>query len=129
MDCLSLLFGDFQRARKQFLFLEAEELIVSQFVLTATGTLQESKMKSHNILFVRIDPVENRRKIVKRVVVAHHHQDISRSDTQSLGCEIVAGFQIELIQLRVLCRLLACRPFGYRKYSEENECKTDAGDR
>src|ERR1043166_9417298 len=101
MDCLSLLFCHFESAREKLLLLEAEELIMSQFVLTSAGALQVSKVQHHDILFVRVNTVENGAEIVKRVVVADHHQDISRPNAQSLRREIVTGFQIELIEFRV----------------------------
>src|SRR3989442_4049598 len=86
-------------------------------------------MKRDNILFVRIDTVENGIQVVQRVVVADHHENISRPDAQSLGREIITGFEIELIELRVFGRALARRPFGYGKDGEEDKRETDARDR
>ena len=51
---------------------------------------------------MRIDTVENRTQIVERVVIPNHDQDIARADGQSLRCQIIAGFEIELIELSML---------------------------
>ena len=97
MDRFSLLFRNLESSCEEFLFFQAEKLIMSQFVLASTRALQEPHVKRHDVLFVRIDTVENCVEVMKRVVVAHHHQDISRPNAQSFGGEIVAGFEIEFL--------------------------------
>ena len=86
-------------------------------------------MKRHHILFMRVNAVEDRTEIVKRVVVADHHQDISGTHPQSLGCEIVTGLEIELIQFRVLGGAFPGSFFRHRKNREEDQGEGHAGNR
>src|SRR5216117_3751588 len=65
---------------------------------------------------------------MERVVVADHHEDIPRPDAQFFRCEVVAGFQIELIELRVLGRPFPGRPFGYGKDCKEDDRESEARD-
>src|SRR5207247_4754259 len=65
---------------------------------------------------------------MERVVVADHHEDIPRPDAQFFRCEVVAGFQMELIELRVLGRPFPGRPFGYGKDCKEDDRESDARD-
>src|SRR5438093_6262371 len=129
MDGLPFLLRNLQSACEQFLFFQAEELIVCQFVLASARTLQESKMQRHDILFVRIDTVEDGVEVMKRVVVADHDQHVSRPHAQSLRRQVVTGFEIELIEFRVFGRSLPRRPFGYGKDREKNNCEANPGDR
>src|SRR5262249_34921212 len=102
---------------------------MGQFVFAAAGTPQESQVKHDDVFLMKIDAVENRPKVVKRVVVADHHQYISGPNTEPLGPEIIAGFKIELIELRMFGRSLSSRSFCYRKDREEHDRETHAGDR
>src|ERR1051325_6162085 len=126
MNGLALLFGDFEGACKKLLFLETEQLLVRQFVLSAACALQEPQRKDPNISLVRVDTVENRTQIVKRVLIADHYKDISRPDTQPLWGEIIATFEIELIQLRMFSRSSSGRSLGYGKNGEKYKCETHA---
>src|SRR5437879_1785676 len=107
MDRLAFLLRQGQGARKQRLLLGTEELLRFQLVFSGIGAPQESEVERDNILVVRIDAIESRGEVIKRVVVADHHQHIARSNSESLRSEIVARLDVELIEFSAFKSALA----------------------
>ena len=76
-DRLAFLLSQGQSAGKQRLLFGAEELFRFEFVFASIRASQESEVKRDNILVVRIDAIESRSEVIKRVVVADHYQHIA----------------------------------------------------
>ena len=72
-------------AGKELLFFQAEKLLRRQFVLARFRASEKSHVEHHHILFARIDAVEYRAQVIKRVVVADHHQDIAGAHSERLA--------------------------------------------
>ncbi len=129
MDRLSFLLSQGQGARKERLLFGAEELLRFQFVLASIGAPQEPEVERDNILLVRIDAIESRGEVIKRVVVADHHQHIAWPDSESLRSQVVARLYVELIELGTFTSALAGHFFRDLEDREEDDCEGNAGNR
>src|SRR5262245_61915950 len=78
---------------------------------------------------MRVDTVEDGDKVIQRVVIPHHDQDISGPNAKSFRREIVTSFAIELIEFGMLRRPLFRCPLGYGKNREEHNRKCNSGSR
>ena len=85
---LALLLGEAEGARKEFLFVKTEKLVRRQLVLACTRTRQKSEVKGHDILSMSIHAVEDCVQVMKRVVIADHHQDITWPNVERLRSQV-----------------------------------------
>ena len=54
--------------------------------------MQKSKMEHHDVLFMRVGPVENCPEVMKCVVVPDHNQDVAGPNAQHIGSQVLARF-------------------------------------
>src|SRR5215467_9790847 len=85
--------------------------------------MKEAHMKGHHIFSPGIDAIQHDVQVIQGVVVSDHDQDISGTHAEALRSEIVASFEIELIELRVLSGLLFSSPFRDRENGKKDERK------
>src|SRR5262245_42806211 len=107
MDRLALLLGQFKRPRKKRLLLEAEQLLGSELVLPAAGSLQKAQMKNNDVLLAGVHTLEHCLEVVQAVVVPRGHQDAARPYAERFRREILARREVELIELGMRRRALS----------------------
>src|SRR6266536_1751962 len=93
------------------------------------STTQKTEMERHHVLLVRIDAIESRGEVIKRVVVADHHNHIAWPNSEGLRREIVARLNVELIEFSPFTSALAGHFFRDLEDREEDDGESNAGDR
>ena len=86
-------------------------------------------MQDNHILLVCVDAVERDLEVVERVVVSYRHEDRPGTHAKRLGRQLVAGKEVELIELRLCGRALLRRALRDGEHGEKDEREYDARDR
>ena len=127
VDGLPFFLGEAEGAGEQVLFFGTEKLFGGKTELGGAATTEEAQMEDDDVLLAGIDAVEDGAEVVKRVVVAHHHQDVAGANAESGGGEVFARLHVELIELVSGGALLVGDLFGNFEHGKEHEGESDAG--
>src|SRR6266702_2666563 len=124
MNSLATFLCQLKGSREELLFFKAKELLRCEFVLTCS--VQESKVENYDVMLMSVGSAEDSCQIIQCVVVAYHDQDVSRPYAKCFRSKIFTRFQIELVQLRVLCRTFPSHSLRGGENGKEDDCECNA---
>src|ERR1700693_1316756 len=75
----------------------AEKLVNVQFVFARRGTAQQVNVQYHNVAAAGLDAIEHVAEMIKGIVVADRHENISWACTDAFGGQLAFEGEIELI--------------------------------